>query len=703
MGQFAFVVGLRFRIDGSPHQLVAYDDSGRRWQALKLTNSTIGWHTLGELEGLYATGRLKPDTATPPLRPDGRPGPKRPRPLVADLPAAERDAVVQKTKLVRLVDEHSRPSEKVTNLQTTIDEVCQHIGMKPISIPTYYRYRQILARLGAYELRDKTGRKGNRNKLHAITRRHMDAGIKSIMLTAPVGTGRDVQEYVREQIAAELRTDPSLAKELAASPPLRAPSLPTIYEHYDKIPAYDRALAKFGPDKAAALHRGNHPKEKPTTILMNVEVDDTLLPFFVIDEDRGIPLGRPYLHWSIDAYSFMPTSCLLLYEPPSDFTTLCLVKHAILPKAYVRDLYPEIQMPWLARGKFSLLTLDGALQNHSANIDALGVDLDFDTSYTLRRRPWFKPEVEGIFNILNQDLLRRMPGNAVLKAIPRIHYDPEKHAVVGHRFLDFIIHMWVIDVFCQMPHGPWRRPPHDVWLEEEAKRTLYLHDELDDLDAIYGLERVVRLNHKGIRFENIFYYDEVLDDIRFRCGHELWVTIKVNPIDLGVIRVKDPQYGGYLPVRARHYEYASGMSLYFHQLVWRHAYREYKSKSEGTFLRARRDLFRLMNDGIRSMAGLRENRLIARAQGIGSATSLFNLDHTGRLVDFAGPLAELSCSIAKPVWSDNGGEPISPDPFPPPPAATDRSPVGDAPAKLPAPVLQVPERRLSKLSVTRKG
>ncbi|MFX5701149.1 hypothetical protein ABTE07_19995, partial [Acinetobacter baumannii] len=104
-----------------------------------------------------------------------------------------------------------------------------------------------------------------------------------------------------------------------ASEALTAPSLTTLI---NKIKALDPVLV--------TLHReGKHAAEmefrvyqmgvSTTRPLERVEIDHTQLDLFVIDDQTGFPLGKPYITAAIDHHTGSVTGFYISFTPPSAF------------------------------------------------------------------------------------------------------------------------------------------------------------------------------------------------------------------------------------------------------------------------------------------------------------------------------------------------------------------------------------------------
>jgi putative transposase len=81
---------------------------------------------------------------------------------------------------------------------------------------------------------------------------------------------------------------------------LEMPSKATIYRRIAKLPSYEVHAARYGRRIADIGFKALKQGIAPTRPLERVDVDHTKLDLFVIDHEKGMPIGRP---WLMDAYT----------------------------------------------------------------------------------------------------------------------------------------------------------------------------------------------------------------------------------------------------------------------------------------------------------------------------------------------------------------------------------------------------------------
>ncbi len=156
---------------------------------------------------------------------------------------------------------------------------------------------------------------------------------------------------------------------------------------------YYRDRARFGASYAAAKWRHSIGGVYATRPLQRVEMDHTVLDLYVVDDRRGIPLGRPIVTVLIDSYSGYLLSIYVSFEGGSIGRMAQSIKFALQPKSDLVQAYGFTQQ-WHAPGLWEILVLDNALEFHSSHARMMSMELCFDLEYCPVRKPWFKPTVE---------------------------------------------------------------------------------------------------------------------------------------------------------------------------------------------------------------------------------------------------------------------------------------------------------------------
>jgi putative transposase len=105
-------------------------------------------------------------------------------------------------------------------------------------------------------------------------------------------------------------------------------------------------MAKYGKQEASIRFRTSMFSPKTKHILEVAEIDHTPVDLFIVDENTMLPLGRPTLTLLIDRKSKMILGVYVSFGGPSTEAVFKCLRHAILPKDYLRERYPRVEGVW---------------------------------------------------------------------------------------------------------------------------------------------------------------------------------------------------------------------------------------------------------------------------------------------------------------------------------------------------------------------
>ncbi|NEU84634.1 DDE-type integrase/transposase/recombinase [Nostoc sp. UIC 10630] len=149
---------------------------------------------------------------------------------------------------------------------------------------------------------------------------------------------------------------------------------------------------------------------RPSRPLERVEIDHTLLPFFVVDTDTRMPIGTPSLTSAVDKYSGVIVGYYLSFEPFSSLSVMQCLLHTIHPKDYVKNKFPSVTKDWNAYGIMEILVVDNGKEFYSQHFQDACQELGISIQYTPPYMPWYKSSVERTFSSYNTQLLQGQPG-----------------------------------------------------------------------------------------------------------------------------------------------------------------------------------------------------------------------------------------------------------------------------------------------------
>jgi len=349
-------------------------------------------------------------------------------------------------------------------------------------------------------------------------------------------------------------------------PQLSMPSARLLGRLISDLPAFDVYRARYGRDAALKKFRNSSKVRIAECILHHAEIDHTRLDVFAVDDETGVPLGRPWLTVLIDVHSRCILGLHISYEPPSRATVAQCLRHAFMPKTYLRETHPGILNDWEAYGIPAGITMDGGLEFHSKELERIYFELNIEPTYAPRKTPWFKGKVERFQGTLNRGISASTPGKTFEGILDKAEYDPTKHAVLTSSEVEFVVHKWVVDVYHQKVHRALGCTPSREW--RDSARTTDIPMVADPLrfDAIVAgsAERV--LSHKGIEFLGLLYNSKEMGEVRRVYGDSLTVEVRFNRSDLGSVIVLHPDRGTPIQVPCLRPEYAEGLTEWQHQV-----------------------------------------------------------------------------------------------------------------------------------------
>ena len=328
------------------------------------------------------------------------------------------------------------------------------------------------------------------------------------------------------------------------------------------------ARTREGKETARKLYRQAKLPQEISLILQRVEIDHTKLNLFVIDEKNFLPLGRPWVTVLIDYKSKSILGFYIGFEPPSYLSVANCLRHAILPKTYVKEKYPEVSCEWHCYGIPKVLAVDRGKDFESQAFEDVCMDLCIRIQRNPGRHSWYKGTVESYFNTMNKRLLNDLKGKVFPNVADSNNYNPQKNGVITLEVFMEAFHMWVIDIYQPNKVSKGTIIPRVSWendLDKVARRVM----NQDALDTILAEHATRKNDIKGIQINWIQYDNERLYKLRTMTGMRK-LSIKFNRENLGFIWVQDDsnkQKKTYFKVPAINQKYASGLRLHQHKVI----------------------------------------------------------------------------------------------------------------------------------------
>jgi putative transposase len=257
--------------------------------------------------------------------------------------------------------------------------------------------------------------------------------------------------------------DANEKREALGLSPFKLPSRRNVERRLKLIPAFDVHAARRGRQSAIMKFRAVSGHRTTTEVLARVEIDHTPLDLFVVDDETGLPLGRPYITMCIEDFTRCILGLYVGFIPPSYQSVALCLKHAFLPKVYLKREYPEVRNSWDPCGVMRTLVTDQGAEFHSEALEEACNRLGINIEYAPRKTGWYKAKIERVLRRLNEEVAHGTPGTTFSNIFERGDYNPEKFAVVRMSTLRLALHLWVCDVYHQKPHCALGMPPATMW------------------------------------------------------------------------------------------------------------------------------------------------------------------------------------------------------------------------------------------------
>lgn len=376
-------------------------------------------------------------------------------------------------------------------------------------------------------------------------------------------------ETVYDSIEARIRLKNSRRDE---DDKLPIPARSSIYEMINKIPEYERDKARYGKRFADRKHKAVKQGIRPIRPLERVEMDDTKVDLFIIDPERGLPIGRPTIFSNIDVQSWMPLGTYSSFNSPSYLSVMQCLLHSIKKKSYVSQRYPEVKNEWRCYGIPETLVVDNAKQYWSESLEDAALELNMIVEYSPVRMPWYKACIERFFGTVVRELLHHQPGTTFSNIFDRCDYDPKKHAIVSYETFLKILHIFLIDIYSQEEHSFDGFPdiPARRWDEGVKDFPPTLPSKVSDLRVLIGQVEWRVISPNGIELFGLHYNCEELISLR-DCLKGQKAKIKIDPEDISICYAADPRNRCYIPVPAKNRQYTKGLTLFQHDVIRRYA------------------------------------------------------------------------------------------------------------------------------------
>jgi putative transposase len=298
-----------------------------------------------------------------------------------------------------------------------------------------------------------------------------------------------------------------------------------------------KAREVYGPVAISTL--------RPSSPLDVLQIDHTPVDVIVVDQQRRLPIGRPWLTLAVDVKTRMIAGFHVSLWSPSTISLSLVLSQAVLPKtSWLADR--ELQtLDWPVHGLPRSIHVDNDKEFHAEALlrgcQEYGILLDHRTP----GRPHFGGHIERLVGTM-MGAVHLLPGTTFSNVAEKGSYVSEKRATLTLPELERWLALQIAGVYHLSIHSALGKTPLAAW-QEDAGTMTPPRDPLDETEFFLSFLPAVprQIRRDGIHFYNIRYWDNVLSPWAGRLKEPL--LVKYDPRDLSRIYVQDPS-GRHWPV-----------------------------------------------------------------------------------------------------------------------------------------------------------
>ncbi len=527
----------------------------------------------------------------------------------------------------------------------------------------------------------QTSRRGNSvDRLHPKAREILTEVIDERYLVTTKPTAVAVHKHV--VAAFDAYNEP-----LTGEDRLPVPSLRSVYRSIRSIDQYTQLCTRVGRRAADVKYRNTG--SSPQTDRHNEvwEIDHTTVDLIVVDNQSGMPIGRPTVTVTLDRHTRMITGFHIGFDPPGTFPTMECLRNAILPKD---DLVRGLSVPWPCMGTPETLVPDQGKEFKARSFIEANLSLGIDVQYTPVLKAWYKGKIERFFRTLSTDVFHRVPGTTFSDIFDRNKEEaPETVAVATLDDLRRHVLRHVVEVYHVRRHRGIGVSPLEAWNRSVEIHGMRPVPNPDKVTAALSLVVYRKPQHYGIEFEGLVYNSVAVAALRIGSAKSETVRLSIDPRNLCEIRFLDPDEMEWrtVPIQTSMAAHVRGISLEKHKLA-RALQRANPIRLEGSkgLLRA----YTMLDDVMREKSGQSGQANRKKAARYWQALTAskppedppaFDVAESGRslVADLYTSGASGDADHEEPVVDGEVEEPARPAPDPAPPAEIGRKRRRDPP------------------------
>lgn len=356
--------------------------------------------------------------------------------------------------------------------------------------------------------------------------------------------------YALGPLKIHTRVEDKIKKENAErGTSLPVPSYSTVNNEYRRYDAWVRMAKKEGVAKADLEYGSVGKNPRPKRILDLVEIDHHLFdlhptPGELGETTLGLKLAQKGLDrfWvclALDVHSGYPLGFAITFEPGGLTPALMCIDHAIRPKTYVRERWPDINGDLMGFGKPVKVRYDNAKEFVSLQLQQNLARIQVGFELSVPKKPNSKPYVERHFGTIEQDFVHWLKGSTGSGPHDRGDRRPQHEAAVGLDDFNMLFHQYLIEVYARRPQEDLDyETPEQRWFRganspSHRPRRLTQH-ELDRWDLVTTIEVDAVAKDDGVTWRKLKYRSDELQQLRRTGGAHAHRGMKSTPVTLRI-------------------------------------------------------------------------------------------------------------------------------------------------------------------------
>lgn len=303
---------------------------------------------------------------------------------------------------------------------------------------------------------------------------------------------------------------------------------------------------KLGVVEAKLQQTGSTKEVYVSRPLQRVEIDWTSVDVMLINPDTG-KAERPTLIYSIDKYSGYPLGFYVAFEDVNAAALKQCLLHTIIPKRYIRGLYPDVKNDWITYGIPEEIVLDNAKVNDSLDFEDACLQLGIDMLFVGVKAGNQKGTIERAFRELNTKFIHSLRGTTFSNIMEKGQYDSEGKACITLNGFIYMVHIALVDMVAQGYDRKRRGSPTDLWeqsLKQNPHLSFPLTQTIEELKvALMSGIKTRTITNKGVMVENEYFTSSELMDLRAKLikkyGHSKNIRVRFDKADMRFIYIYD--------------------------------------------------------------------------------------------------------------------------------------------------------------------